>query len=61
MRLVLASQDVIHSFFVPALRIKQDAVPGRYETMWFRADRPGRYHCSAPNIAAPTMRTWAAG
>ncbi|HET8749123.1 MAG TPA: cytochrome c oxidase subunit II [Sphingomicrobium sp.] len=43
-RLILASQDVIHSFFVPALRIKQDVVPGRYETMWFRADKPGRYH-----------------
>lgn len=43
-RLVLASQDVIHSFFIPALRVKQDVVPGRYETMWFRADRPGRYH-----------------
>jgi cytochrome c oxidase subunit 2 len=43
-RLVMASQDVIHSFFVPALRIKQDVVPGRYETMWFRADKVGRYH-----------------
>jgi cytochrome c oxidase subunit II len=43
-RLVLASEDVIHSFYVPALRIKQDVVPGRYETMWFRADQPGRYH-----------------
>jgi cytochrome c oxidase subunit 2 len=43
-RLVLASQDVIHSFFVPALRIKQDVVPGRYETLWFRADKVGRYH-----------------
>ena len=43
-RLVMASQDVIHSFYVPALRIKQDVVPGRYETMWFRADEPGRYH-----------------
>lgn len=43
-RLVLASQDVIHSFFIPALRIKQDVVPGRYETMWFRADQVGRYH-----------------
>jgi cytochrome c oxidase subunit 2 len=43
-RLVMASQDVIHSFFIPALRIKQDVVPGRYETMWFRADRVGRYH-----------------
>ena len=43
-RLVLASEDVIHSFYVPALRIKHDVVPGRYETLWFRADRPGRYH-----------------
>jgi cytochrome c oxidase subunit 2 len=43
-RLVMASQDVIHSFYVPALRIKQDVVPGRYETMWFRADKVGRYH-----------------
>jgi cytochrome c oxidase subunit 2 len=40
----MASQDVIHSFFIPALRIKQDVVPGRYETMWFRADKVGRYH-----------------
>jgi cytochrome c oxidase subunit 2 len=43
-RLVMASQDVIHSFYVPALRMKQDVVPGRYETLWFRADKPGRYH-----------------
>lgn len=43
-RLVMASQDVIHSFFIPALRVKQDVVPGRYESLWFRADRPGRYH-----------------
>lgn len=42
-RLVMASQDVIHSFYVPALRLKHDVVPGRYESMWFRADRPGRY------------------
>lgn len=43
-RLVMASQDVIHSFFIPALRVKHDVVPGRYETLWFRADKPGRYH-----------------
>lgn len=43
-RLVMASQDVIHSFFIPALRVKQDVVPGRYEQLWFRADKPGRYH-----------------
>jgi cytochrome c oxidase subunit 2 len=42
-RLVLASQDVIHSFFIPAFRIKHDAVPGQYETVWFKATKPGKY------------------
>src|SRR3954451_19470224 len=42
-RLVLASEDVIHSFFIPAFRIKRDAVPGTYETVWFRATKPGVY------------------
>jgi cytochrome c oxidase subunit 2 len=43
-KLTLTSEDVIHSFFVPAFRVKQDAVPGRYATAWFQATRPGRYH-----------------
>ena len=43
-KLTLASQDVIHSFFIPAFRIKQDAVPGQYRTMWFEATKPGEYH-----------------
>jgi cytochrome c oxidase subunit 2 len=42
--LVLTSEDVIHSFFVPAFRMKKDAVPGRYNETWFRATKPGRYH-----------------
>ena len=42
-RLVLASQDVIHSFFVPAFRIKRDAVPGTFETIWFKPTRTGSY------------------
>jgi cytochrome c oxidase subunit 2 len=42
-RLLITSRDVIHSFFVPALRVKQDALPGRYTQTWFQADRPGRY------------------
>lgn len=42
-RVVLSSQDVIHSLFLPALRLKQDAVPGRYTSLWFIADRPGTY------------------
>jgi cytochrome c oxidase subunit 2 len=40
----LTSEDVIHSFFVPAFRVKTDAVPGRYTTLWFEATKPGRYH-----------------
>jgi cytochrome c oxidase subunit 2 len=43
-RLVMTSQDVIHSFYVPALRIKHDVVPGRYEELWFKATRTGTYH-----------------
>jgi cytochrome c oxidase subunit 2 len=43
-RLTLASEDVIHSFYIPAFRIKKDAVPGRYATTWFQATKPGRYH-----------------
>jgi cytochrome c oxidase subunit 2 len=40
----LASEDVIHSFYIPAFRVKQDAVPGRYTSLWFTADKPGVYH-----------------
>jgi cytochrome c oxidase subunit 2 len=43
-KLIMTSQDVIHSFFVPAFRIKQDVLPGRYTTLWFKATQPGRYH-----------------
>jgi len=42
--LIMTSQDVIHSFYVPAFRVKQDVLPGRYTTLWFRATRPGTYH-----------------
>jgi len=43
-KLIMTSQDVIHSFYIPAFRIKQDVLPGRYSTAWFRATRPGVYH-----------------
>jgi cytochrome c oxidase subunit 2 len=43
-KLIMTSQDVIHSFYVPAFRIKQDVLPGRYTTMWFHATKPGTYH-----------------
>jgi cytochrome c oxidase subunit II len=43
-KLIMTSQDVIHSFFIPAFRLKQDVLPGRYTTLWFKATKPGRYH-----------------
>jgi cytochrome c oxidase subunit 2 len=43
-RLTMASEDVIHSFFVPAFRLKRDVVPGHYNTTWFEPTKPGRYH-----------------
>lgn len=42
--LTMASQDVIHSLYVPALRLKQDVVPGQYGSLSFTATRPGVYH-----------------
>ncbi|ACS60710.1 cytochrome c oxidase, subunit II (plasmid) [Rhizobium leguminosarum bv. trifolii WSM1325] len=42
-KLTMASQDVIHSLFVPALRLKQDVVPGRYTVMWFTPDKVGTF------------------
>ena len=43
-KLLITSEDVIHSFFVPAFRVKQDAVPGRYTQLWFEATKTGRFH-----------------
>ena len=42
-RVQLSSKDVIHSFFLPNLRLKQDAVPGRTILVWFEAIKPGKY------------------
>ncbi len=43
-RLTMTSQDVIHSFYIPAFRTKQDVLPGRYTTEWFTATKAGKYH-----------------
>lgn len=43
-KLVMTSQDVIHSFYVPAFRVKQDVLPGRYTVLWFTATEAGDYH-----------------
>jgi cytochrome c oxidase subunit 2 len=47
-KLILGSEDVIHSFYIPAFRLKQDVVPGRFSTEWFQPTRTGtyRFYCS---------------
>jgi len=42
-KLLMTSRDVIHSFFIPAFRMKKDIVPGRYSELWFTATEPGSY------------------
>lgn len=74
-KLLMTSQDVIHSFFVPALRKKQDVLPNRYTTMWFTPDAPGTYdlycaeYCGAQHalmrgklvvMSKPDFQTWLA-
>lgn len=43
-RLRMISEDVIHGFFVPAFRVKQDVLPGRYTDLWFEPTKTGVYH-----------------
>jgi cytochrome c oxidase subunit 2 len=43
-RLTMTTEDVIHSFYVPAFRVKMDVVPGRYTQTWFEATKAGRYY-----------------
>ncbi|HMI82717.1 MAG TPA: cytochrome c oxidase subunit II [Polyangiaceae bacterium] len=43
-KLKLTSEDVVHSFFLPVMRMKTDAIPGRYTTLWFNADTLGTFH-----------------
>jgi cytochrome c oxidase subunit 2 len=43
-KVTMGSEDVIHSLFVPAFRVKQDVVPGRFTQLWFKATRTGTFH-----------------
>lgn len=42
-KLIMTSEDVLHSFFVPSFRIKQDVIPGRYTSLWFEANKEGDF------------------
>ena len=44
LQLTLISQDVFHSFSIPAFRVKREAIPGRYTTVWFEPTAIGTYH-----------------
>jgi len=60
-RINLKSQDVIHSFFVPQFRIKQDAVPGREIGVWFDVMKPGKYEWPCAELCGfghSGMRGW---
>jgi cytochrome c oxidase subunit 2 len=43
-KLIMGSEDVLHSYFIPAFRVKADVIPGRYNHLWFTATKPGTYH-----------------
>jgi cytochrome c oxidase subunit 2 len=58
---ILKSKDVIHSFFLPNLRLKQDAVPGRDILAWFEATKPGKYELPCAELCGfghSGMRGW---
>lgn len=60
-RVILKSKDVIHSFFLPNLRFKQDAVPGRDILAWFQANKPGKYEIPCAELCGfghSGMRGW---
>ena len=60
-RIVLKSKDVIHSFFLPNFRLKQDAIPGRDIEGWFEATKPGKYELPCAELCGfghSGMRGW---
>jgi cytochrome c oxidase subunit 2 len=74
--ITLTSDDVIHDFYIPAFRVKKDAVPGRYTSLWFQATKIGTYHifcgqyCGADHaemigwvyvMSAPDYAAWLTG
>lgn len=42
-KLIMSSRDVLHSFFIPAFRVKMDVIPNRYSTLWFQATKTGPF------------------
>ncbi len=60
-RVYMRAEDVIHSFFVPVLRLKQDVLPGREIVTWFKAVKTGRYEIPCAELCGPGhsgMKGW---
>lgn len=60
-KLTMTSQDVIHGFYIPAFRVKKDVLPGRYTSVWFKADKTGTYHLYCSQYCGTNhskMRGW---
>jgi cytochrome c oxidase subunit 2 len=60
-RLLLKSRDVIHSFFIPSARFKQDTVPGHEIPAWFKITKPGTYEIPCAELCGfghSGMRGW---
>jgi cytochrome c oxidase subunit 2 len=60
-RITLQAEDVIHSFFVPVFRLKQDAVPGHTIPVWFQASKTGRFEIPCAELCGPGhsgMKAW---
>jgi len=60
-RVLLKSRDVIHSFFIPQARFKQDAVPGHDIPAWFKITKPGKYEIPCAELCGfghSGMRGW---
>ena len=60
-RILLTANDVIHAWWVPALGVKQDAIPGFIRDVWFTVEKPGTYRVNAPSYAArstDSCRSW---
>lgn len=59
--MTMTSQDVIHSFYVPAFRVKKDVLPGRYTKLWFKPTKTGTYHLFCAEYCGNShskMRGW---
>jgi len=49
-KIIFTSEDVLHDIFIPAFRVKADAVPGRYSAIWFNATKTGRYEIGCAEL-----------